>query len=69
MKTKLTTALLAAAFSLNVPTIASAQNNKTTSTVSKQTPASGHLRSTFHSQSLTSSNDVSRKLAFPIKKL
>ncbi|OOG18774.1 multidrug MFS transporter [Sphingobacterium sp. CZ-UAM] len=35
MKTKLTTVLLAAAFSLSIPTIASAQNNKTTSTVSK----------------------------------
>jgi len=35
MKTKLTTVLLAAAFSLSLPTIASAQNNKTTSTVLK----------------------------------
>ncbi|MCL8538515.1 epoxide hydrolase [Chryseobacterium gallinarum] len=35
MKTKLTTLLLAAAFSLSIPTIASAQINKTTNTVSK----------------------------------
>ncbi|WP_343558802.1 epoxide hydrolase family protein [Sphingobacterium sp.] len=35
MKTKLTTVLLATAFSLSIPTIASAQNNKTISTVSK----------------------------------